>query len=469
MATDCVVPELGENISAATVVEVFVAVGDRVESGQSVLSLETDKAEFEMPTEIGGVVREVLVQVGDEVTVGQAVLRLDAADAQASPTSQTGAKQEDAADGARQANAQTSADADRAGAAGDSVPGRKASASASSASEPDQQSHSTEESRSTERPLSAERPGSQEPPRAVPAAGPVPAAPSVRRIARELGVDIREVMATGEGGRVSAEDVHRFVRGRLGQEPAQKSPAGPAYFALPDFSRWGAVERVAMSKVRRRTAENMGHAWATIPHVTHHDKADITELEVLRKQRAADVEAAGGKLTMTALLLKVLGTALREFPKFNTSVDMLDNSIVYKEYVHIGVAVDTERGLLVPVVRDVDQKSVVELSRELRDLSAAARGRNIRPDALQGATFTLTNLGGIGGVAFSPLINPPEVAVLGVSRGLLEPVFVDGAFEPRLLLPLSLSYDHRVIDGAAAARFTAHLAQLLGDMRRSLL
>jgi pyruvate dehydrogenase E2 component (dihydrolipoamide acetyltransferase) len=233
--------------------------------------------------------------------------------------------------------------------------------------------------------------------------------------------------------------------------------------SLPDFSRWGPVDVEPMSKVRLRTAEQMTRAWNSIPHVTHHDKADITELDRLRRQYAARVERAGGKLTMTAVLLKVLGSALRKFPKFNASVDMANHAIVYKKYVHIGVAVDTEKGLLVPVIRDVDKKNIVEISLALRELSEKARSRNIRPDELQGATFTITNLGGIGGTAFSPLINPPEVAVLGVASARLEPAAVGDAFESRLLMPVSVSYDHRVIDGADAARFLRWVCEALAE------
>jgi pyruvate dehydrogenase E2 component (dihydrolipoamide acetyltransferase) len=218
-----------------------------------------------------------------------------------------------------------------------------------------------------------------------------------------------------------------------------------------------------MSKVRLRTAEQMTRAWSSIPHVTHHDKADITDLDRLRRQYAARVERAGGKLTMTAVLLKVLGSALRKFPKFNASVDMANHAIVFKKYVHIGVAVDTDKGLLVPVIRDVDKKNIVEISLALRELSEKARSRNIRPDELQGAGFTITNLGGIGGTAFSPLINPPEVAVLGVATARLEPIAVGDTFEPRLLMPLSVSYDHRVIDGADAARFLRWVCEALGE------
>jgi pyruvate dehydrogenase E2 component (dihydrolipoamide acetyltransferase) len=415
---DSVVPDLGENITSATVVEIFVSVGDLIKEEQPILSLETDKAEFELPASVGGKISEILVAAGDDVVVGQAVLRVEGA-ASAGPSAPS-AESEDTT--SRQA------------AGPQPTAGVKPVLESGSSSFPTQS----------------------------PFAGPVPAAPSVRRLARQLGIDIREVLATGEGGRISADDVHRYVRGR-GGEAAHKGGSLVEGPSLPDFSKWGSVERVPMSKVRRRTAENMGQAWASIPHVTHHDKADITDLDVRRKQTSEGLVADAPKVTMTAVLLSVLGRALAEFPKFNSSVDMRDSSIVYKHYVHIGVAVDTDKGLLVPVVRDVDKKPVEELAAELLDLSARARGRNIRPDSLQGASFTLTNLGGIGGNAFSPLINPPEVAVLGVARGVREPLWIDGDFEPRLMLPLSLSYDHRVIDGADAARFVRWICEALED------
>lgn len=419
MVMDSVVPDLGENITSATVVEIFVSVGDLIKEQQPILSLETDKAEFELPASVGGKISEILVAAGDDVVVGQAVLRVEGA-------ASTGS-------------------------------------SAPSAESEDTTSRQAAEPQPTTGVKPVLEDGSSSSRAQSPFAGLVPAAPSVRRLARQLGIDIREVLATGEGGRISADDVHRFVRGR-GGEVAHKGASLAEGPSLPDFSKWGSVERVPMSKVRRRTAENMGQAWASIPHVTHHDKADITDLDVRRKQTSQGLALDAPKVTMTAVLLSVLGRALAEFPKFNSSVDMRDSSIVYKHYVHIGVAVDTDKGLLVPVVRDVDKKPVEELAAELLDLSARARGRNIRPDSLQGASFTLTNLGGIGGNAFSPLINPPEVAVLGVARGVREPLWVDGDFEPRLMLPLSLSYDHRVIDGADAARFVRWICEALEDV-----
>ncbi|HXH08062.1 MAG TPA: 2-oxo acid dehydrogenase subunit E2, partial [Vicinamibacterales bacterium] len=269
-------------------------------------------------------------------------------------------------------------------------------------------------------------------------------APSVRRLARELGVDIRQVTGTGPGGRISEADVKAFVRARAGRPTAAA--------LLPDLARWGPVERRPMSGIRRATAEHLAAAW-TAPHVTQHDRADITELERLRRQYAPRAEQAGGKLTLTAIALKVAAEALRRYPQFGAALDLEREEIVYRRYIHIGVAVDTEHGLLVPVIRDVDRKSIIELSVELAAAAEKARARKLSREEMQGGCFSITNLGGIGGTAFTPIINAPESAILGISRASTEPVYRDGAFEPRLLLPLSLSYDHRLIDGADAARF----------------
>jgi pyruvate dehydrogenase E2 component (dihydrolipoamide acetyltransferase) len=277
-------------------------------------------------------------------------------------------------------------------------------------------------------------------------------------MARELGVDIRQVTGSGEGGRISVEDVQVYVKGvmtsaaSVGEAVGGGAPARPSP-ALPDFSKWGEIERKPMSNIRRKTAEHLGNAWNTIPHVTQHDKADITALEALRKEYSPQAEKAGGKLTMTAIALKVVAGALKKFPQFNASVDAARNEIVYKKSVHIGVAVDTERGLLVPVIRDVDRKGIFELSAELAKLSEKARAGKLSLDEMSGGGMSISNLGGIGGTAFTPIVNWPEVAILGISRGAMEPVWAGDSFEPRLMLPLSLSYDHRLIDGADAARF----------------
>lgn len=285
-----------------------------------------------------------------------------------------------------------------------------------------------------------------------------PAAPSVRRLARELGVDIAQVRGTGERGRISVEDIKSHAKALL----SGGGLAAPAA-ALPDFTRWGAVRREPMSKVRRITAQAMTQAWLAAPRVTQYDKADVTDLEAFRKRHARRVEAAGGKLTMTAILLKVAAGALRAFPQFNASLDPAQEEIVFKEYVHVGVAVDTDRGLLVPVVRDVERKNITRLASELADLAERARTKRITPDEMEGGTFTISNLGGIGGTAFSPIVYWPQVAILGVSRSEMQPVWRDGQFVPRLVLPLSLSYDHRLIDGADAARFLRWICEALEE------
>lgn len=423
MSRDLTLPELGEGIGSATVVEIFVKPGDTIAKEQALLSLETDKAQFELPSTLAGTVEQVLVAVGDEVAIGQPVLRVagdgDAADASPPPAAPAPAKA-----------------APRATAA------------------------------AREHPAAAPRPTGRapEPPRPD---GPLAAAPSVRRRARELGVRLADVAASVGRSHLTAADVEAFARSGGSPPSAAESSAAwpglPPPEPLPDFSKWGEIEIEEMSKIRRKTAENMARAWIEIPTVTHHDEADITQLEDLRKRYAPRVKQAGGNLTWTAILLNVIAGALKRFPKMNASVDMAGNRVVYKKYVHVGVAVDTERGLLVPVIRDVDRKNVVELAKALSEVSEAARSRNIRPDMMQGATFTITNLGGIGGVAFSPIVNPPQVAILGVSRSRVRPVWRDGKVEPRQLLPLALSYDHRIIDGADAARFLRWVCEALEE------
>jgi pyruvate dehydrogenase E2 component (dihydrolipoamide acetyltransferase) len=276
-------------------------------------------------------------------------------------------------------------------------------------------------------------------------------------MARELGIDINDVTGSGPGGRISIDDVKAHVN-RLVNAPAA---AAPAATPLPDFTRWGDVERQPMRAVRRKTAQHLTMAWTTIPHVTQHDSADITGLDEMRHRYAKQVEAAGGNLTVTAILVKIAAAAIRRFPQFNSSVDMAAEEIVYKKYVNIGVAVDTDRGLLVPVVRDVDAKNVTAIALELSQLSEKARQGKLALDEMQGGCFSISNLGGLGGTAFTPIINAPEVAILGVSRARLEPVYRDGQLVPRLMLPLSLSYDHRVIDGADAVRFLRWVIEAL--------
>jgi pyruvate dehydrogenase E2 component (dihydrolipoamide acetyltransferase) len=287
----------------------------------------------------------------------------------------------------------------------------------------------------------------------------VPAAPSVRALARQLGVPIQQVRGSGPGGRISRDDVKAHVK-RLLDRPGGVATA-TAGATLPDFSRWGKVRREPMNAVRRATASGMARAWTNVPHVTQFDHADITQLESMRRGFNQRPEAQGRKLTVTAVVVKLVASALRRYPEFNASIDPAADSVVFKEYVSVGIAVDTERGLLVPVVRDADHKSLVQVVEEITDLAERARSKKIQPDELQGATFTVTNLGGLGTTHFSPIVNWPEVAILGVGRAETRPLWTEGEFQPRLILPLSLSYDHRLIDGANAARFLRWIAEAL--------
>jgi pyruvate dehydrogenase E2 component (dihydrolipoamide acetyltransferase) len=309
-------------------------------------------------------------------------------------------------------------------------------------------------------------------PRSDRGGAPAPASPSVRRLAREIGVDVNEVQGSGPGGRISQEDVKEQARRILSSVGSAGSGAvagaRPAR-SLPDFQKWGEVERQPWSNIRRATAEHLGYAWQAIPHVTQFDKADITSLEELRKRFKDQVAKAGGNLTVTAMLVRILATAVKQFPQFNASIDTERGELVYKKFVNVGVAVDTDRGLLVPVIRNADKKNIQEIAIEINQLAAKARDRKLTLEEMSGGGISISNLGGIGGTAFTPIVNWPEVAILGVSRGALEPVWKsspgsgqgNGGFEPRLMLPLSLSYDHRVIDGADGMRFMKWLVEAI--------
>ena len=412
MPVQFALPDLGENIESGDVIRILVNVGDHLAEDQTVIELETDKAVIEVPSSIDGTVTEILVQQGDTIAVGQPILAVEGAAAPAA---------EETPPAPAPAEEPTPAP----------IPQEPATAPV------------VEEAPSVPTPISTD--------------GPVPAAPSTRRLAREIGVDIAQVQGTGPGGRISIDDVKAHskklhtARGAI--------PTAP----LPDFSQWGAVEHQPMTKVREITAERLAQAWATIPQVTQFDKADITNLEKWRTEYGKKAEAAGGKLTPTAILIKVLGIALKVFPQFNASIDIAQREVVYKRYFHIGIAVDTPHGLLVPVVRDVDQKNIIELAVELSELAQKTRERKIGPADMQGGSMTLSNVGTMGGTAFTPIVNPPEVAILGVARSQVEPTYIDGQLQPRTFLPLSLSYDHRLIDGADGARFLRWVCTALED------
>ena len=414
MPVQFALPDLGENIESGDVIRILVAVGDRLAEDQTVIELETDKAVIEVPSSVDGTVTEILVQQGDTIAVGQPILAVETA---AAPVAE------------------------------------EAPPAPVPAVEP----------APTPMPQAVAPVVEEAPPAPTPTLtstdDPVPAAPSTRRLAREIGVDIAQVQGTGPGGRISIDDVKAHSKKLHAARATGRAPAT----SLPDFSQWGAVERQPMTKVREITAERLAQAWATIPQVTQFDKADLTSLEKWRAEYGKKAEAAGGKLTPTAILIKVLGIALKVFPQFNASIDMAQREVVYKRYFHIGIAVDTPHGLLVPVVRDVDQKNIIELAVELSELAQKTRERKIGPADMQGGSMTISNVGTMGGTAFTPIVNPPEVAILGVARSQVEPTYIDGQLQPRTFLPLSLSYDHRLIDGADGARFLRWVCTALED------
>lgn len=459
MATPFNLPALGENVDAGTVVGILVAVGDKVEENQPVLEIETDKANLEVPSGFSGVVTEILVENGATAEVGAPVLMYDegagegeAGGGDAAPEAGEAAAADDAA--AAETDQAAAAETDQAEAEAPGVEGSTADATESRDSAP-----SATDAGPAEQKAATPPPPAPVVPAATPTSGaPVPAAPSVRRFAREIGLEIGQVPGTGPDGRISVEDVKSHSR-QLSGGRAVAGPGTSAPVPLPDFAKWGPVETEPMSNLRRAAAEHLSAAWTNIPHVTYADKADVTDMEALRKQFGPAAEAAGGKLTMTAIALKIVAAALKRFPLFNASVDMAGQEIIHKKYYHVGVAVDTDRGLVVPVIRDVDRKNMVELSVELSEVAARARDRKLSPDDMQGNTFTISNLGGFGGTFFAPIINAPDVAILGLARSRMEQVYVDGAFQPRLMLPLMISYDHRLIDGADGARFMQWLVQ----------
>jgi pyruvate dehydrogenase E2 component (dihydrolipoamide acetyltransferase) len=443
----------GEGLHEGEIAEVLVAEGDRVQEGDSVLAVETDKATTELPAPYAGAVERVAVAVGDRVQIGDLLLRFaddDAAPAQARAERSTGAPEAEA-DQRRREPADPDADQDQDEAAGDEFAPAAAGASGAGAKDRKQRA-------------------------------PVPAAPSTRRLARERGVALEDLDGSGPGGRVLAEDVRQAAEsgardGGGEQAPEPPSAAAPQHGAAawepPDFSRWGEVEKVPLRSVRRATAREMARAWAEIPHVMHHDLADVTALERFRRAHAADIDAAGGTLTLTVLVLKAAAAALRAMPRFNASLDADGETIVLKHYCHMGVAVATERGLMVPVIRDVDRKPVRELAAELPQLARRARDGALSRDEMQGGCFTVTNIGGIGGRLFTPIIRHPEAAILGLARAELTPVASGSSDAPeitaRLLLPLCLAFDHRLNDGADAAQFVNRIMDSLRDPESLLL
>jgi pyruvate dehydrogenase E2 component (dihydrolipoamide acetyltransferase) len=427
------VPDIGD-FEDVPVIEILVSPGDRVAVDDPLLTLESDKATMDVPAPFAGVVRELQVKVGDTVSQGTALLTIEAAENGQAPGGGSKASAV-ASDGAP-------TEADAPGAVESAV---HAEAQASS-------------------------PPAVAPQAAADGGEPIYASPSVRRLARERGVDLASIAGSGRKGRITREDVERGPTA-----PGAPAPAGPgvgldlAPWPSIDFEKFGPVERVERSRIQKISAPNLARNWVMIPHVTHNDEADITELEAWRKELNQEQSRLedGAKVTMVSFLVVASVATLKEFPTFNSSLD--GDELVLKRYYNIGFAADTPGGLVVPVIKDADRKGLIEIATELSTLSAKARAGKLAPGDMQGATFTISSLGGIGGTSFTPIVNAPEVAILGATRSAIKPVWSGSEFLPRLMLPLSLSYDHRVIDGAAAARFVVHLVKVLSDLRRALL
>ena len=423
-----VVPDIGD-FDQVDVVEILVVVGDEVSADQSLITLESDKASMEVPSPTAGRIVEISVSIGDQVAEGDLILTIEPGDA---PVAAPAAAEPDAA--------------------GDVV---------------------EEAAPPPEAPAPTSSPARRPPP---PAAGgpattssPPHASPSVRRFARMLGVDLRRLSGGGVKGRILREDVEGFVKQVMAGGGPQAAGAGIPPIPEIDFSKFGPVESKPLSRIRKLAAASLHRGWLNVPHVTQHDEADITDLEAFRRAHVGEARERGYRLTLLAFLMKAVSVSLAEFPEMNSSLAPDGESLVLKRYFHVGVAVDTPDGLVVPVVRDVDSKGVYELAGELAEVSGRAREGKLRPTDIQGATFTISSLGGIGGTAFTPIVNAPEVGILGVSRSVRRPVYVGAGLAPRLMLPISLSYDHRVIDGAYAVRFTSHLCSVLADIRRIVL
>jgi len=430
------IPDIGSS-GTAEVIEVMISVGDTVEAEQSLITLESDKASMEIPAPQAGIVESLEIKVGDQAKTGDLILRLKVAGA-APATAKPQAQESKKADAPEEAVPQQSI-----------APNKQGAPQAEAA---------------TKAPPVVSGPSQ--------AGSKVHAGPAVRLTAREFGVDLAEVKGTGPKGRILKEDVQAYVKSRLQQrKDSDQATGGAGIPPIPtvDFSRFGETEEVAMTRLMQVGAANLHRSWLNVPHVTQFESADITELEAFRTAQKAVAEKAGVKLTVLPLLLKACAHLLKELPDFNSSLAPSGKALIRKKYVHVGFAVDTPDGLMVPVIRNVDQKSLLQLAGEAAQLAEKARNKKLSADEMQGACFTISSLGHIGGTGFTPIVNAPEVAILGVSKATMQPVWDGQAFEPRLMLPLSLSYDHRVINGAAAARFTKRLSELLADIRTILL
>jgi pyruvate dehydrogenase E2 component (dihydrolipoamide acetyltransferase) len=436
MIKEVIIPDIGENIEKGDVIEVLVKVGDSVELDQPLVEFETDKAVVDIPSSFKGKVVEILVNKGDTVQVGKPIIKIE--------TDSTAFAQSEK----QTAPPKPTKEPTSLPKTGSPIPEKTAKPAEKVSPVPIDIPKS-----SPTLPDVAIEP--------VLVGGSAPASPTVRRLAREVGADINKVTGTGPGGRISEDDVKAFVKKIVLQRGSEVTSVAPRAHPLPDLSKWGEIRKEKLSRVRQVISESVANSWSTVPHVTQFDKADITELEEFRKSFNKKNEKKGVKLTVTAVLMRILAQGLKEFPRFNASIDPANELLIYRDYIHIGIAVDTDRGLLVPVVRNIDKMSIVNLAKSLDDIATRARDKSIKPEEFEGGTFTISNQGGIGGVDFTPIVLWPQVAILGVSRASMQPIFTNGEFVPRLILPLSLSYDHRANDGADAARFLRWICEAL--------
>ena len=421
------VPDIGD-YKDVDIIEVMVKAGDKINAEDNLITLETDKAAMDVPSPYAGIVKEMKVKAGDKVSQGSVILVMESTDSAGAP--------------------------------------QKSQPSAQPAATP---TAAPAEEKVAYKPAAA--PVAVQAPQPLASTGKAHASPAIRRFARELGVDLTQVKGSGEKGRVTKDDVQSFVKAILGQPRGAPGGNGLQVLAMPvvDFAKFGAIETRPLSRIKKLSGANLHRNWVTIPHITQFDEADITEMETFRKELNAEYSKQGIKITPLAFMLKAVVVTLQKFPEFNASLDASGENLVLKQYFHIGVAVDTPDGLMVPVLRDADKKGIVQLAKELGEVSARAREKKITAAEMQGGCFSISSLGGIGGTAFTPIINAPELAILGVSKAVIKPMHQDDTFVAKLMLPLSLSYDHRVIDGAAAARFIVFLSQVLADTRRLVL
>ncbi len=460
MAKEIKVPQISEGVETAVISEILVSKGDKIEEDQSVISVETDKATAEVPATSGGTIKEIKVSEGDEVNVGDVIIILedddDDEDSEEKEEKETTDKEKDTSKKKKEDSEKDEDDSDSEENKEDESKSKEKDDEQKEDDENDDEKDGDEKKKNKETKSKKDKDTDEA------SSKEVYASPGVRRLARELGVNLKEINGSGESGRITEKDVKEYKEGG-----SKKSSSGQA--KLPDFSKWGAVETKPLNSIKKTTAKNVLASWQSVPHVFQFGEADISGVETYIEDHNEKVEKAGGKLTLTAILTKIVATALHKFPTFNASIDMDKEEMILKKYVNINIAVATEDGLLVPVIKNADQKSIKDLSVEISEIAEKAREQKLSKEDMEGGNFSISNLGGIGGTNFTPIVYHPQVAILGISRATTKPVYIDGKFEPRSILPLSLSYDHRLIDGADGAGFMNWLVKALEDPYEALL